>query len=89
MAAYDFIVVGAGSAGCAVAGRLAAESSCDGAVDRSRRFGSTTGGASAAGGHPAVRDVVGLGLRNRSGARLRRSPDPCYTPVGFSAAPAR
>ena len=75
MAAFDFIVVGAGSAGCAVAGRLATQSSSRvllieaGGSDRRLEVR-----APLAFGR-AVRDLAGLGVRKRAGARLRQSAD--------------
>ena len=75
MTNFDYIVVGAGSAGCAVAGRLATESSARvllieaGGTDRRLHDSGAPVRAH------AVRDVVGLGVRDRTGVRLCRSAD--------------
>ena len=71
----DYVIVGAGSAGCALAARLSEDPDTSRPAARGGRLGPPPEHRDPGGVRQAVQDAAGLGLRDRARAPLRRPLD--------------
>ena len=72
---YDYVIVGAGAAGCAVANRLSADPNSTGAAARGRRPRLVTPGPHARRVHQAQRPALQLGVLHRPAAGAEQPAD--------------